>query len=311
MIETIGLCKRFGGFTAVDGVAFRAEPGEVLGMLGPNGAGKSTTMKMVAGFLRPSAGTARVCGHDVMAEPLQARRALGYLPEGAPSYGEMSVHGFLRFVAEARGLDAGQVREAVGAASARLGLDEVARQPVDTLSKGFRRRVALAAAIAHGPRALLLDEPTDGLDPNQKHEVRGLIREMARERAVVLSTHLLEEVSTVCTRALVIARGRVLADDTPAGLEARSRWRGAVSVAVDDTVAARAAMERADGVTAVEADGPGRLVAFPKRGREVAEAVAAALRARGLEARELRVERGRLEEVFRTLTLAAAQEAQA
>ena len=195
-----GLVKRFGGKTAVDGLSFDVGTGEVLGFLGPNGAGKSTTMKMICGFLAPTAGTVFVCGHDVTIDPIAAKSRIGYLPEGAPA---------------AR-------RERVVAAMAATKLEEVAHQPIETLSKGFKRRVGLAQALLHDPDILILDEPTDGLDPNQKFEVRRLITEMAHRKTIVISTHILEEVEAVCTRAMIIARGRILADGTPAELKRRS-----------------------------------------------------------------------------------------
>jgi ABC-2 type transport system ATP-binding protein len=214
LIEIEGLTKRFGHFTAVDGVSFSVAKGEVVGFLGPNGAGKSTTMRMLAGFMLPSAGTARICGEDVVERPVAAKRQLGFLPEGAPTYPEMAVEAFLTFCARVRGSGAAEVSRAM----AMTQLEGVRLQPIETLSKGFKRRVGLAQALLHDPPVLVLDEPTDGLDPNQKHEVRTLIRAMAPEKAIVISTHILEEVAAVCTRAIVIARGRVLADDTPAGL---------------------------------------------------------------------------------------------
>ncbi len=218
LIEIEHLTRRFGAFTAVDDVSFTVAKGEVLGFLGPNGAGKSTTMKMLAGFVTPSAGTARIAGHDVMDAPVAAKRALGYLPEGAPTYPEMTVTAFLHFVARIRGFR-GDARDArVAAAMAQTQLEGVRLQPIETLSKGFKRRVGLAQALLHDPPVLVLDEPTDGLDPNQKHEVRELIRRMAPEKAIVISTHILEEVEAVCTRAIIIARGRVLADAPPRDL---------------------------------------------------------------------------------------------
>jgi len=222
MITTDNLRKQFGSLVAVDGISFSVGAGEVLGFLGPNGAGKSTTMKMIAGFLAPSGGHAAVCGHDVEEEPIAAKRCLGYLPEGAPSYGEMTPAAFLRFVADLRGLAGDSRRRRLDEVIERLQLGRVLEQPIETLSKGYRRRVGLAQAILHDPEVLILDEPTDGLDPNQKHEVRGLIREMAPGKTIVISTHILEEVHAVCTRAIIIADGRILADDTPAALAARS-----------------------------------------------------------------------------------------
>jgi ABC-2 type transport system ATP-binding protein len=219
LIEIAGLTKRFGGFTAVDGVSFTVARGEVVGFLGPNGAGKTTTMRMLAGFLPPSAGTARIAGHDVWAAPVAAKRALGFLPEGAPAWPEMGVAAFLGFCARVRGCGAAEVARAM----ALTGLEGVRLEPIETLSKGFKRRVGLAAALLHDPPALVLDEPTDGLDPNQKHEVRALIRAMAPAKAIIISTHILEEVAAVCTRAIVIARGRLRADATPAALTADGR----------------------------------------------------------------------------------------
>ena len=228
LIAVDRLSKRFGGFVAVDDVSFAVRQGEVVGFLGPNGAGKSTTMKMLAGFMTPSAGTARIAGHDVLDEPVAAKRALGYLPEGAPTYPEMTVQAFLRFAAEARGFRGGERDDRVAAAMGLTTLHGVRLQPIETLSKGFRRRVGLAQALLHDPPALVLDEPTDGLDPNQKHEVRELLDAMAPDKAILISTHLLEEVSTVCTRAVVIAAGRVVADETPAALAARGATLDAV-----------------------------------------------------------------------------------
>lgn len=228
LIEIERLSKRFGAFVAVDEVSFQVAKGEVLGFLGPNGAGKSTTMRMLAGFMAPSSGTARICGHDVQDSPVEAKRNLGYLPEGAPTYPEMTVEGFLTFCARVRGYDGRALPRRVGDAIALTQLEGVRLQPVETLSKGFKRRVGLAQALLHDPPVLVLDEPTDGLDPNQKHEVRELIRRMAPEKAIVISTHILEEVSAICTRAIIIARGRIVANDTPAGLAARGPTLDAV-----------------------------------------------------------------------------------
>ena len=218
LIEIDGLTKRFSGFTAVDHVSFRVARGEVLGFLGPNGAGKSTTMRMLAGFMIPTEGTARICDHDVQTDGVAARRLLGFLPEGAPTYPEMSVTGFLRFCAKVRGYRGSELEMRVQQAVALTRLESVRLQPVETLSKGFKRRVGLAQALLHDPPVLVLDEPTDGLDPNQKHEVRTLIQRMAPQKAIVISTHILEEVDAVCTRAMIIAAGRVVADATPAEL---------------------------------------------------------------------------------------------
>jgi ABC-2 type transport system ATP-binding protein len=221
MIKTEALSKQYGALTAVDAVSFTVSPGEVLGFLGPNGAGKTTTMRMLAGFINPTSGRASICGHDVDSDALAARACLGYLPEGAPAYGEMTVRDFLNFVADLRQLH-GAARQRVAAVIERLQLQAVLSQTIETLSKGFRRRVGLAQAIMHDPPVLILDEPTDGLDPNQKHEVHTLINEMAGDKTVIISTHILDEVDAICTRAIIIARGRIVADDTPQRLAARA-----------------------------------------------------------------------------------------
>jgi ABC-2 type transport system ATP-binding protein len=222
MIKTQNLSKNYDGLLAVDDLSFSVQPGEVLGFLGPNGAGKSTTMRMIAGFITPTGGSASICGHDVATSPLAAKAALGYLPEGAPTYGEMTVGGFLDFAADLRGLAGERRRQRLDYVIARLELEPVYEQSIETLSKGFKRRVGLAQAIVHDPQVLILDEPTDGLDPVQKHQVRTLIGEIAKEKTIVISTHILEEVDAVCTRAIIIARGRLVADDTPEGLKSRA-----------------------------------------------------------------------------------------
>jgi ABC-2 type transport system ATP-binding protein len=221
MIEVQGLVKTYGTKRAVDGVSFSVQRGEILGFLGPNGAGKSTTMKMITGFLRPTAGTARVDGHDVATEPVAVKRKIGYLPESAPAYGEMTVEEFLRFIAECRGFRGGDALPPVERAIALTHLVPVRRQTIETLSKGYKQRVGFAQALLHDPPVLVLDEPTDGLDPNQKNEVRALIKQMAAEKAVVLSTHILEEVEAICTRIILISQGKVVVDESPAQFQAR------------------------------------------------------------------------------------------
>jgi len=222
MIEINNLTKRYGALLAVDDISFSVGPGEVLGFLGPNGAGKSTTMKLITGFLAPTSGKIRVCGHDVESEPMAAKACMGYLPEGAPCYAEMTVRGFLEFIADVRGLKGEQRKSRMDDVIGRLALGTVLEQVIETLSKGFRRRVGLAQALLHDPRVLILDEPTDGLDPNQKQEVRTLINAMAKDKIIVISTHILEEVDAVCNRAIIIAHGRILADETPKKLAARA-----------------------------------------------------------------------------------------
>jgi len=218
MLETKGLTKIYGRHKVVDNLSFSCGSGEVLGFLGPNGAGKSTTMKMVTGFVAPSSGSATICGHDIQTDTLAAQRRIGYLPEGAPLYAEMTPRQFLDFVADIRQLSGNKRRARLDEVIDLLHLGPVLSQSIDTLSKGFKRRVGLAQAILHDPDVLILDEPTDGLDPNQKHEVRKLIRSMSEEKLIVISTHILEEVDAVCTRAIIIADGRILVDDTPDNL---------------------------------------------------------------------------------------------
>jgi ABC-2 type transport system ATP-binding protein len=215
MIKIENLVKAFGAKRAVDGISFSVERGEVLGFLGPNGAGKSTTMRMVTGFMPPTAGRISVGGHDVVESPLEAKRLIGYLPENAASYPDMTVHGFLNFVAELRGLQGDARRKAVHRVVELCFLESVLGQSIDTLSKGYRHRTCLAQALIHDPEVLIMDEPTDGLDPNQKHEVRNLIRELGKTKAIVFSTHILEEVDAACTRAIIIDRGRIVASGTP------------------------------------------------------------------------------------------------
>jgi ABC-2 type transport system ATP-binding protein len=222
MLEVVNLHKRFGPIHAVRGISFNVGRGDVLGFLGPNGAGKSTTMRMITGFLPPTEGTARVNGHDIVRDPVQAKRQIGYLPENAPAYQDMTVVRFLDFAAEIRGYGRTERRARIEEAVRRCHLEKVRHQPIDTLSKGYRQRTCMAQAILHDPPVLVMDEPTDGLDPNQKHIVRDMIREMARDKVIVISTHILEEVEAVCTRAIIIANGVIVSNGTPAELKSRS-----------------------------------------------------------------------------------------
>jgi len=305
MIEITHLTKRYGALTAVDDVSFNVAPGEVLGFLGPNGAGKSTTMKVITGFLAPTSGTVRVMGHDIETDSLAARRTMGYLPEGAPSYGEMTVQAFLGFIGDIRGLDGAQRRSRLDDVIARLGLADVLSQVIETLSKGFRRRVGLAQALLHDPRVLILDEPTDGLDPNQKHDVRTLINDLAKDKIIVISTHILEEVDAVCSRAIIISDGRLLADDTPRGLEARSRWDGAVTLRLApglDLEAVRGGLLQRTEIVAAEVASPGAVTAFGRRPGALLPVVTELVKREGWKVEEVRVERGRLDEVFRAIT---------
>ena len=221
MLKVENLKKRFGTFEAVKGISFAVKKGEVLGFLGPNGAGKSTTMRMITGFIPPTSGTAAICGHDITTDPIGAKACLGYLPENAPSYRAMTVWDFLSFVANIRGYHGKAARERVEAVIEKARLTNVVRQTIDTLSKGYRQRTCFAQAILHDPKVLIMDEPTDGLDPNQKFVVRQMIKEMSAEKAIIISTHILEEVDAVCTRALIIAQGEIKADGTPAELRAK------------------------------------------------------------------------------------------
>ena len=223
MIEIIQLTKKFEQFAAVDNLSFNVEEGEVLGFLGPNGAGKSTTMKVITGFLSPSGGSVTVDGYDITRNPIEAKALIGYLPEGAPSYGDMTTIEFLNFIAEIRGFRGEQKTLRVQHVIKEVVLESVAQQTIETLSKGFKRRVGLAQAIMHDPKVLILDEPTDGLDPNQKHHVRELIKNLAKDKIVIISTHILEEVTAVCSRAIIIADGKIVADGTPSKLESQSK----------------------------------------------------------------------------------------
>ena len=302
MIEIRNLTKRFAQHTAVDDLSFQVQPGEVLGFLGPNGAGKSTTMKMLTGFLAPTSGTASILGFDIQTQTLKAQRQIGYLPEGAPCYGDMTVRGFLEFIAEVRGFRGAEKRQRVQRAVQQVELEKVLEQSIETLSKGFKRRVGLAQAILHDPRVLILDEPTDGLDPNQKHQVRQLIQGLARDKIVIISTHILEEVTALCTRAVVIAQGRLLADGTPLELESRSRYHQAVTLVADEALD-QAALAALPGVAGVEENAREHsLSVLAQPGEVIFPQVNALIAERGWKVRELNVERGRLDEVFRTLT---------
>jgi ABC-2 type transport system ATP-binding protein len=308
LLEVKNLSRRFGAIAAVDDVSFAVPRGEILGFLGPNGAGKTTTMRMIAGFLAPSAGTATVCGADVEQDPIAVKRRLGYLPEGAPLYVDMTPLTFLDFVAAIRGLNGADRRKRMREVIERMQLGGVLHQRIETLSKGFRRRVALAQAILHDPEVLILDEPTDGLDPNQKHEVRELILAMAPTKAIVISTHILEEVDAICGRAIIIARGRIVADGTPESLRARSERHNAVVVRIHNSelTPAMETLQGLPGVARVERaaqfDSTTDLLVLPQHGRPIAADVGAALRERQIDIDELHSERGHLDDVFRSIT---------
>jgi ABC-2 type transport system ATP-binding protein len=298
MIRIENLVKTFGAKRAVDGISFTVERGEVLGFLGPNGAGKSTTMRMITGFMPPTSGSVSVGGHDVGASPLAAKRLIGYLPENAASYPDMTVHAFLEFAAEIRGLRGDARKRAVRRVVERCFLENVLHQSIDTLSKGYRHRTCLAQALIHDPDVLIMDEPTDGLDPNQKHEVRNLIRELGKTKAIVFSTHILEEVDAACTRAIIIDRGRVVANGTPEELRGMSELAGAVTL-------------QAQGATQADLETLGRVEAlgtafriYPKdKSADLAQAVIDLVSRRSWKVEGMYSERGELDEVFRRITL--------
>jgi ABC-2 type transport system ATP-binding protein len=309
MIEVRNLRKLFGAKTAVNGVSFKVETGEVLGFLGPNGAGKSTTMRMITGFIPPSAGEVFVGGFNMLDNPLPAKRLIGYLPENAPSYADMTVLGFLGFAAELRGLRGEAKKRAVDRVVEMCFLDSVLHQSIETLSKGFRHRTCFAQSIIHDPAVLVLDEPTDGLDPNQKHEVRTLIRKMGQTKAIVFSTHILEEVEAACSRAIIIDRGQIVANGTPDELKQRSEHAGAVTVRLRDG-SSDAVMQRLKelptvGKCAVLSESPVTVRAYLKKNGvrgELARAIGDIGATERWRIEELHTEEGRLDEVFRSIT---------
>ncbi|MEM7292465.1 MAG: ABC transporter ATP-binding protein [Pseudomonadota bacterium] len=304
MIEIENLSKSFGQFVAVQDLSFNVAPGEVLGFLGPNGAGKSTTMKMITGFLKPDSGRISVYGHSIQSESQELRRIIGYLPEGAPAWGEMTVQSFLEFIADIRQLAGAEKSQRIESVIEQLQLDSVLQRPIEHLSKGFRRRVGIAQAIVHDPRVLILDEPTDGLDPNQKHQVRELIRNLATDKIVIVSTHILEEVNAVCSRALIIANGMLVADSTPSDLERQSRYYNAITIELDNDADIGAVLRGAPEVAAVEsAPGqPRRFTVFPNDANNIYALVNEAAQKHQWPVSALHIERGRLDDVFRELT---------
>lgn len=311
MIKVENLIKAFGRKRAVDDVSFTVEKGEILGFLGPNGAGKSTTMRMVTGFIPPTSGKVTVGGFDMLEKPVEAKRLLGYLPESAPCYPDMTVLGFLKFSAEVRGLSGAEKNKAIDKAIELCFLQSVKHQSVDTLSKGFRHRTCFAQSIIHDPDILIMDEPTDGLDPNQKREIRQLIKRMGEKKAIIFSTHILEEVEAVCSRAMIIDRGKIVANGTPAELKARSELAGSVTLKVKDA-AASAVRGKLDAIelvgkttTVSEKDGLIWVRAFPKeapKNGEISAAVAATAAKEGWNVVEVFTEQGRLDEVFWNIT---------
>lgn len=312
MIKVDNLIKVFGTKVAVNGVSFTVERGEVLGFLGPNGAGKSTTMRMVTGFYPPTSGTVRVGNFDMEAQPIEAKKLMGYLPENAPLYNDMTVSGFLGFTAEIRGLAGEAKKKAVNRAIEMCFLEAVMHQSVDTLSKGYRHRTCFAQAIIHDPEVLIMDEPTDGLDPNQKHEVRGLIRRMGEKKAIIFSTHILEEVEAVCSRAIIIDRGQIVANGTPQELKKRSEFAGTAIVRVAgaasaplaqklsqlSTVRKTALLKEENNVTLLRVY-PNTRVADGELSRSIFETA----KSENWNLEDLHIDEGRLDEVFRNITL--------
>lgn len=305
MIEVKNLRKTFGPLVAVDDMSFQVVPGEILGFLGPNGAGKSTTMKMITGFIKPTSGSISILGSDIETDRISAQERIGYLPEGTPAYDEMTPRSFLGFIAEVRGF-AGEERIArVQSVVQTMSLESVLDQRIETLSKGFKRRVGLAQAIIHDPAVLILDEPTDGLDPNQKHQVRDMIRGLSEEKIVIISTHILEEVAAVCTRAIIISDGRIVSDCAPRELEEKSRYHQAVTLrfesqsGVDEAAGKLADLEAVKNVSKAEAE----LTIFPEhKDGKLLPLVTDLVRSEGWQLTGFYQERGRLDEVFRTIT---------
>lgn len=304
MIEIDHLTKDFGSFRAVDSLTFSLGKGEVLGFLGPNGAGKSTSMKMITGYLAPTSGTARILGHDVRKDPLAVKNAIGYLPEGAPAWPDMTPTSFLKFIAKIRHLSGTDAEKAVAEAIEKTNLSAVLHQPIQTLSKGFKRRVGLAQALLHDPQVLIMDEPTDGLDPNQKKDVRDLIQSMAEDKAIIISTHILEEVEVICSRAMIIDAGKIVADGSPSDLEAKSKRHNSVrlTVSAEDQEQTCKLLNGLNVVDSVEQVGPNGLRALSVDRKPIAEAVQACLAKATIQPQEIQIERGRLDDVFRTVT---------
>ena len=309
MLRGYSLSKKFNNLLAVDQVSFEVKQGEILGFLGPNGAGKTTTMKMLTCFIPPSSGTAEICGYSILDNPLQVRNQIGYLPESAPSYEEMLVGEFLKFIAEIRGYSGIELKRRVSIVIEKTSLSEVENQMIDTLSKGFRQRTCLAQALLHDPPVLILDEPTDGLDPNQKHEVRSLIKNMSEERTILISTHILEEVDAVCTSAMIIANGRVVGYGTPDELLSQSLYRNSVTVSLknEDPRKLLDDFNQLDFVFSVEhvQDDREDLVTmrlYPKNKESISRKLEEYLFNKNVQLEQFTVERGRLDEVFRQLT---------
>lgn len=301
MIEITNLTKQFGHFTAVDNLSFSIQPGEVVGFLGPNGAGKSTTMKMITGFLSSNRGSIKVAGLDIEQDSLAIREQIGYLPEGAPAYGDMTVVQFLDFIADVRGIQGLEKATRLKQVIDDVELMDVLDRPIDNLSKGFKRRVGIAQAIIHDPKVLILDEPTDGLDPNQKHHVRQLIQNLAKDKIIVISTHILEEVTAVCNRAIIIAKGKKIFDGSPAELQAKSSFHHAVTVELIDAITDLSPLEQLANVASVELNDK-QVTVMPNDGQNIFDEVYQAIKNAGWSINGIYSEKGRLDDIFRELT---------
>ncbi len=308
MIEVIEISRNFGKFQAVNKVSFQVQKSEVLGFLGPNGAGKSTTMKMLTGYLQPSSGDAFICGHSVTKQSIKARAEIGYLPESAPSYGEMQVEEFLRFAGKVRGLNGERLNFQIEKVLEETSLKTVRNQLIETLSKGYRQRTCLAQSLLHDPPVLLLDEPTDGLDPNQKHEVRNLISQLKEDRTILVSTHILEEVEAICSRAIILSAGKIVGDGTPEELLSRSIYHNAINlkISAQSNQDFQQILQEIPSVEKVEIHGTNhqtlKFLILPKQGKSILEEVKERLDQNNVKIVEMYVEKGRLDEVFRQMT---------
>ena len=312
MIEVVEISRNFGRFQAVSNVSFQVQKSEVLGFLGPNGAGKSTTMKMLTGYLQPSSGDALICGHSVTKQSIKARAKIGYLPESAPSYGEMQVEEFLRFAGKVRGLTGEKLNSQIEKVLEDTSLQTVRKQLIETLSKGYRQRTCLAQSLLHDPPVLLLDEPTDGLDPNQKFEVRKLISQLKEDRTILVSTHILEEVEAICTRAIILSEGKIVGDGTPEELLSKSIYHNAINlkISVKPNQNVQQILLGIPSIERVEIQSSNHqtlsFVILAKQGQPILEEVKERLDQQNIKIVEMYVEKGRLDEVFRQMTTVEA-----
>ena len=304
LVSINDLSKKFGSLKAVDGISFSVAKGEVLGFLGPNGAGKTTTMRMIMGYFPPTSGRVEVCGLNVQEKSMQLRSKIGYLPEGGPLYGDMTAQSFLDFIGRIRGLSGVALRSRMDFVVEALHLGDVLKQNIDTLSKGYKRRVALAQAIIHDPEVLVLDEPTDGLDPNQKHDVRELIKSMAKDKAIIISTHILEEVGAICARTVIISRGKLVATGSPDDIMLRASGHNSVVVKLRNEPADKVLGEilAIQNVSKVKVDGKRTIIVFSKNGKDVLGEVSDVLYKHKRQIEEIFVQKGVLEQAFRELT---------